>query len=55
LQKNSLPDPADPFGGALGRDPGNDENDSFPGQGLRAGPFDDGIIPFGSFAEIHPK
>jgi len=35
------------------RHPGHDENNYLPGKGFRAGPFDDGIIPFGSFAGIH--
>ena len=36
LQSFSFPGPVDPFGGALRRDPGHDENDSLPGQGLGA-------------------
>ena len=28
----------EPVGGALGRDPGHDENDSLPGQGFGANP-----------------
>jgi len=54
LQKFSLPDPVDPFGVAFGVIPVG-RNDSLPGKGFRAVPFDDGTIPFGSFAGIHPK
>jgi hypothetical protein len=54
LQKFSFPDPVDPFGVALGVIPVR-RNDSLPGKGFRAVPFDDGTIPFGSFSGIHPK
>jgi hypothetical protein len=54
LQNFSLPDPVDPFGVAFGVIPVR-RNDSLPGKGLRAGPFDDGIIPFGSLPEFTPS
>jgi len=55
LQRFSFPDPVDPFGGAFGRHPGHDENTSLPGKSFGEVPFDDGTIPFGSFAGIQPK
>ena len=36
LKKTRQTGMGEPVGGALGRDPGHDENDSMPGQGLGA-------------------
>jgi len=54
LQKIFFPDPVDPFGVAFGVIPVR-RNDSLPGKGFRAEPFDDGAIPIGSFAGIDSR
>jgi len=54
LQKFSFQDQVDPFGVAFGIIPVR-RNDSLSGKGYRAVPFNDGTIPFGSFAGIRPK